>query len=87
MTDPTPTPDPQGPQDPAPTEATPEPAKGKRTPFDAPQDADGSGAGRFALYDRTEGRYVTGPVEADSKRGAKFNVTRDDSHTYATVRV
>ena len=82
MTEPTnPTPDPDAPTeptDPAP-EATP---KGKRTPFDAPADAKGSD--RKALYDRTEGRFVTGPGEP-GKGAPSFD--RVKGHTYATVKV
>lgn len=73
-----PTPDPD-----APTEATPKATpKGKRAPFDAPADAKGSD--RKAVYDRTEGRFVTGPGEPGEGAPA---FDRVKGHTYATVKV
>lgn len=66
---------------PTPTPA-PEKAEAKPVPFDAPKHVEGSE--RKAVYDRTEGRFVTGPGEA-GKDAPKF--VKVDGHTYATVRV
>lgn len=81
MSDTTPT----GPE--APSESTAEPTteapKAKPSArFEAPKDAEGSD--RKALYDRTEGRFVTGPGEP-GKGAPAFDKVK--GHTYATVKV
>lgn len=69
---------------PTPTEApqASESSTPSRVLFDAPKHVEGSE--RKAVYDRTEGRFVTAPGEA-GKDAPKYDKVK--GHTYATVRV